>query len=498
MKFSFIIKTLLVATIILFLFSLVQRSAHVDDAWLGEHAFWQSKLGYVKSELMHGITQQESHFLCHHKLLTLQGALLTKLFGFSIYILKSISLVYLLLFIVIFYYYNQRKKLLRPIEYAGVILVLLANALIFDISFVFRPEIPLMCLGFLSYCFIDQTLNSDSKIGWYALIGGLFAGLCFSTHLNGIIFAFAGFIVLVFNKKYIQSILFGVGTLITSAIYFYDFTSKYNLKFWLYQLNETPSHDRLSNLPYGLSYLMNLANEHMRFFHSPIEISLSILLIFSFIVARKHLKDHKNMILYTIILMVSLAVFSVHKTSKYMLLYLPYLSILLVLSSRYIFGLNIPKKIGIGLFVLYLLINGFYNIRLTNEKFSATENQKIVKQYIMEDPKNLQIIAPMTFIFNQITEFKSIQSELCYSELEKNDTSIYQKGFLNKAHSFNRDYIILSEYFIHKFGMDSLSDEACLAQQFEVVFRGKELMILKGCDKLYPGVKNREIANKLH
>ncbi len=46
-----IIKCLLLLVFLLFLYSLIGRMPQADDAWLGEHAYWQTKLGYVKSEI---------------------------------------------------------------------------------------------------------------------------------------------------------------------------------------------------------------------------------------------------------------------------------------------------------------------------------------------------------------------------------------------------------------------------------------------------------------
>ena len=226
-----IIKLLLLATILLFLYSLINRPPDDDDAWFGEHAYSQSKLGFVKSELMNGITYMNDRFLCHHKLLTLQGAFLINIFGFSVYTFKIISLIYLSIFIILFYFHTYIKRF-TPLEFWLSLLLFFANNLIFNWSFTFRPEIAVMTLGFISYLFIVKVLNNNQRSYLFAGLGGLFAGLCVSTHLNGLIFPIAGVLLLLWNKKYFQSIVFGFSTIPTILIYFYDFTSKFNLKEW--------------------------------------------------------------------------------------------------------------------------------------------------------------------------------------------------------------------------------------------------------------------------
>ncbi len=51
------IKILLILIGLLFVFSLWNRMPDIDDAWIGEHAYWLSRNGYVKSDLMYGVTQ---------------------------------------------------------------------------------------------------------------------------------------------------------------------------------------------------------------------------------------------------------------------------------------------------------------------------------------------------------------------------------------------------------------------------------------------------------
>lgn len=486
--------TLLVLS--LFIFSLFQRPPDIDDAWLGEHAYWQSKLGYVKSDLMYGITLQEVRFLCHHKLLTLQGAFFISVFGFSLNTIRIIPIIYLLVFFLIYYIYSY-KKILSPQIFWVSIILLFSNALIFQYSFVFRPEIPLMTLGLISYIFIEKALQQNNHRILFLVLGGFFAGLCIATHLNGVIFPIAGFILLLTNKRFLQSLIFGLSGIPATLFYFYDFTEQYGFRFWLYQLNETPSHDRISNLPYGLQYLSNLANEHMRFFHSPVEISISILLLFCMTLLYRYMKSYKNLIIYTTLLIFFLALLSVHKSAKYIIVYLPYLILLISISLTNLFDkskrlsyfkgrMSIARlrQISIVLVMIYLCINILSGVKIAFNKYDAVSDMELIHTYIKEPTVSQNILVPMNFFFLTAGHFNSIHSELSYSEMQKRNPGIYKDGFFQLAALQNIKYIILSEPYIRKFGIDKMSVTDIEKNNYSYVLRENSIIILKQSARL--------------
>ena len=479
------------STILLFIYSLIHRIPDVDDAWVGEFAYFQSKLGYAKSELMRGVTLQEIRHICHHKFLTIQGGWFVSLFGWSLYTLKSVSLVYLTIFLGSFYYYAKNKQLSSTTILLFTSL-LLSNALIFEFSFIYRPEILVMAIGFLSFIFLEKSLE-DEKINYRNIIfSGLFAGLAVATHLNGIVFPVAGFLLLAINKKYIPALLFGVFTLPTIAIYFYDFRSFADFAFWSFQMNNSPSIERMPDTPLLLKFVYNILSEHKRFFHSPIELSFSVLLIVVVGIGFKNLKKYKSLMIYSIILIVTLALFSVHKSSKYSIIYFPYLMLLVTYGiqniynekSAKLFSTNKFKSKLVPLFCTLLLLfyftaNSFFNVKLCLDKFYPKQNSDVASKYIHENSKDLRIVAPMTFIFNEIDSFKSIQGEMYYTEMQKTDSLMYQQGFLEATKKFNIDYILLSPPHIELLGMDKCPSEIYTKTGFEQILLTDKMLIVK-------------------
>jgi len=488
MKWNQLAFAFLGINLLLFAYSLVLRAPHVDDAWLGEHAYWQSKLGYVKSELMHGITQQEVRLLCHHKLLTLQGALSVNLCGFSLWALKSISLVYFSSFLLFFYFYCRKQLCFSPVELGLVLAFLVSNALVFELAFVFRPEMPLMALGFFSYFFVEKTLqNARRSLGW-AAVGGLFAGLCMATHLNGIVFAAAGFLLLLWQRKLMQGLLFGLSTLSAAAIYFYDFTSEYGIRFWLYQLRESPFVERLDGMHFLSFFSKNVLDEHLRFFHSPKEFSFSFLLLVALVFSWKYLLAHKNLLRYTAILCVVLCVFAVNKTSKYLVPCLPFLTLIVVISLKHLqvstadirvfskkITLNTARSITGVLIAVYLIVQTVYNALMATNKFDPAE-YRVLANYVSKEPDSCNIVAPMTFVFNELGRFKSIQGDLCFEQRLK---IAQPKSLLQLAAESEIDCILLNKFYRNKFGVDSLSAAEMRAHGFELSVKTPDFVLFK-------------------
>ncbi|RLD48145.1 MAG: hypothetical protein DRI88_04135, partial [Bacteroidetes bacterium] len=134
-KNKFLIPVL-VFLVLFFVYSLWRRVPDIDDAWIGIDAYTLAKDGYAHTELMKGINQQEDLFVVHHKLLNLQGALFIKVFGFSLYTLKSVSLLYALIFIILFYFYTRRwKKLFNKDDLLFAFILLLSFPWFFKYSF---------------------------------------------------------------------------------------------------------------------------------------------------------------------------------------------------------------------------------------------------------------------------------------------------------------------------------------------------------------------------
>src|SRR5690606_3927157 len=167
------------------------------------------------------------------------GALIIKLFGFHLYALKSISLVFLGVFIITFNNYLKKHLLINDKVRLLLIFLLLINPLVFQYGFVYRPEIMLMTLGFITYICLAFSYNSQNKN--FALVAGVFAGLSFLTHLNGLSIAVTGFLVLVLYKQFRLAAFYSFGVFCLSSFYLLDLNSAKEIELFIFQFKYDPA-----------------------------------------------------------------------------------------------------------------------------------------------------------------------------------------------------------------------------------------------------------------
>ncbi len=461
MRQPWLLKSIIFFTTCLFLYSLWHRNVHIDDAWIGEQAFWMSELGFVKSELMRGITQQEIKNLVHHKLFTLNGAMFINIFGYSLWSLKTVSLIWFLIFIYIFYIHLKRI-FNKTISIILGIMFVVVHSFMFEFSYVYRPEIMLMVLGYISYnslfCLIKNHDNYQHK---NILIAGVFAGLAAVTHLNGLIFIISGFILLLYYIKIKQAILFGIISSLTLTIYFYDFTSLSDFNLWLYQFSQSPA---IIEEPQNIviQILSKIFDEHQLFFHSPKEISFTILVIFCTIIIYKKIAEVKVIYIYLFLLIISLSLISMHNSSRYTIMYLPYMILICIYGIKYIIENDHHKysrKILALLIFSFITIHTFYNIQVSTRKHYPEKLRNITLSLFGTDSQKLNIVAPMQFIFNEIKYYNRIQSDLGYMDRVRAGEFNTIKEFLCITQNYDINYIFIDQTFSKFLNISKTSKE---------------------------------------
>lgn len=490
MKYTLLFKVGIGLTLLLFAWSLRHRAPDIDDAWIGEHAYWMAENGFVKSELMHGITDQHIRHIVHHKLFTLNGALFIKLIGFSLPVLKSVSLCWLIIFVLI--YVQHLKTHFDPKTLWVALFVFLINGMVFQFGFVYRPEIMAMTLGFISYLFLLRVFNTASSPLWMAILSGLFAGLAIATHLNGLIYIAAGGGLLLLNRQVLPAIVLGLASLLTASIYFYDFTAEFGFEFWQSQLMDSPALHNSEIHTTPINFIFKPLMEHFRYFHSPKEIFLSLTLLSLLAFNFKGLQQHKKLFTYWLLLAISLSFISVHSTSKYLLLLMPWMVLII---SKLITALPNPftkspasqplpaKKwppyIVTLAFAGYVVFNLLWAVQIANAKVDPYANRAFVEAHIPGPVDSLNILAPMDLIFNEIKNFNRIQGDLSFSDIQRSNPAFKGLRILDHALNLDLDYLIIKEEFREKFGVYPISEEARQKAGYETIESTPDFEILR-------------------
>ena len=465
---QYFLGTVLVLLVGLYIYSLPGRVPDIDDAWVGELAYFLAEDGQMHSNLMRGITMQEEKFVVNNKLFVLTGALFIRVMGFSLYVLKSVSLLWFLLFMFLFIAYTTRwKRRFGQKELLFAFVILFAYPWIFKYSFLFRPEVMMMTLGFAGFILLESYLERTGRNWLLLILSALIFGLTMATHLNGIILITAASMLLLWYRKYPDFLIFGLVSLAGFSIYFYDMTHLSDFELWRHQFFDSPSLDSLEETSVWLKPLFNLLDEHMRYFHNLEIIAFSLFLFVTMIIGFRYVYRHNKVLArFALLVFILTGIFAMHKSRQYILLNLPYLIILITLSFRGVadgkistFSWNRPEMIRatlIFLFAGFLGVSTYFNIRLSSGDFSPAENAARTRQYAGSHPEEMRIVAPMTFVFNEIENYKSIQSDLCYVELQKSDPGIQGRGFFRKANAFDASLIMVEPYYQARLGLSDL------------------------------------------
>jgi hypothetical protein len=171
--------------------------------------------------------------------------------------------------------------------------------------------------------------------------------------------------------------------------------------------------------------------------------------------------NHTNLTRFAMLAALFTGIVTMHKSRQYIMPFLPYLLLMITLTFKAISEGRImtvfkEKKINafviyfmpLALFIGFVLVSNYFNLMLANQKFSPDSNRQLTAKYAGERSQEMNVVAPMSFIFNEINHFNRIQSEMLYKELNKGDSSISGDGFLQKASEFDIDLVMLSPYYI--------------------------------------------------
>jgi hypothetical protein len=278
---------------------------------------------------------------------------------------------------------------------------------------------------------------------------------------------------------------FGIGFIAGASIYFYDYTSLKDFNFFVFQVSNSPLVEQIEGSKI-LFWFGKVFEEHLRFFHSPPEIILSLLFITAFILLKNQFSKDKLIYVYCLSLIFFLAVFSANKTTKYLIIYIPYILIIILNSVELVknnynsySSKNIIKYIYPILFFSYVItgiskLTSIISYKDYDERFTDIYNSTFSTQ-----PNECSIVAPMEFIFYGFDKFKKIQSQLLYTELQKSDKSITGGNFLEKTKEFSIDYLLITDDCIDRLGLRNISPAICKTHGFKKISETKDIMVFK-------------------
>jgi 4-amino-4-deoxy-L-arabinose transferase-like glycosyltransferase len=397
-KLKRVAKVIFVPLALLYLFSLFFRRFNGDEGIIGEWAYWLAKTGKAQSLLYFDYFGEKARSLSiYHKFYTLVLSWIIRLFGFRLFLLRMVSLIAFigLLFLV--------KKYLRSNHYRSIGLIafiFLINPLVFNFSFVARPELLMSFFTLFVFILLDYYVNTRK---WYwAALAGIIAGLSFFTHLNGIAIIVAGGLFLFFYFSWRAVLGYSILSFLFANLYFIDVTGGYTG--FISDLLNSPD---MSKSGFSLGdFVMKIIDEQQRFFHN---IGLSIYSVLFFVALgltfKTQIKKNRPVLIFLSLLVLGLSILTHGKTNKYLLYYIPFMAMIILSSINILIGLQKRKQlIIIALFVLLSTISTVYGYLNENLFFINIYNRnREMASYI---PAGSTVLANDGFVYGQLENYQ--------------------------------------------------------------------------------------------
>jgi hypothetical protein len=390
---------------ILLTVSIPCQRVHGDEAWLGEQAYFLRHDGIIRSELFRGYASQDERILVTHKLFILAGTAMVALFGWGLWPLRLLSLLAgVATILLLIGHVRRRGDPDTALQWRLAVIVLLASPLYFKFINLYRPEVMLAACGFLSFHCMTLVLQDHRR--HYAFIAGAVAGVSVLVHLNGLMYIFAGLVVLLYVRQFRATGYFMASALALSALYFVDVIGHWDL--FVRQLVCVPSltaEDFRWDAPFW-----RLINEHKRLFRKPEIIFTSVLFFVSlFYHWCQAPRDRRYLPVYAVALIVALGAIGQAKTTPYAIALFPILA-LLIAESGWLWWQNRRRTRPIiswlvvavwSVFVLHSLVADIV-IATTGKRRVAIENRQI-ESYI---ETGTDVLAPIDFVFDEIDRYR--------------------------------------------------------------------------------------------
>ncbi|MBF9236453.1 hypothetical protein I2I05_03500 [Hymenobacter sp. BT683] len=385
----------------LLLSTLPQRAAHFDDAWGAELAYWVVKDGHARSELFRGIGDgSEQHAYVFHKAFIYVEAGLMSVFGFGLYTVKMVGLLFSLvgMGLLLRYFRGQAEA-----SWLAVFLYLGCGALV-SAAFIGRPEPLAMSAGLASFMLLRAARGRPGFLALAGLLGGL-AGLA---HLHALIYLMAGGLWLLLQRTRLPGVLaFGAAGTVTMALYPLDAVLNHELPVLLSQFSNAAVTQANQD---GWAKLAMLLKYQAVYFHSEGEAVLTVLLLALVALTwRRGAGRLTGPQQYLLLLVLSFWIICARATGYYFLLLMPFFIIVVVELALGAWPRLAPwRRVALQvLLVVYPVgagVRAHYLWRTKQETpWPATENAQLARYM----PKRGTVaVVPLDFFFNEVGNYR--------------------------------------------------------------------------------------------
>lgn len=390
---------------LVFLASLPHRVLYVDDAILGEQAYWLARDGVVRSELFHGLLGYERRMFVFHKLFVPQGALFVRLFGWSAPALKSSSALYFAATaLALWLYLRSARDRFSPAARAFALFLFVAHPMAFEHGFTFRPEMMLACAGLVSYALLERGLRGGGA-RWIAGSAAM-AGVACLVHLNGLMFVAAGTLALFVARRWRAACGFVALALAVASLYLVDALRAGELGTLVEQFRGDPA-----LVPSDFAWWApfdRLLHEPRRLVRRGQDVGMLLFVALALASSWRALwRRERTLVVYALACVVVLGAIGQSKTTKYMLAYLPELALLVAagldeLAAR---ANAMPRRAlaAVALIAAFVICAGTYDARKIAKASRPELRNAAIGELVLGDAP--VVLASDGFVFDEIERF---------------------------------------------------------------------------------------------
>lgn len=473
---------------IIWLLTFHHRYIEADECILGEYSYSFLKEGIVRVKTIPAIQDWDVRLFPHHRFFTWFGAGVIGVFGWSIYWLKISMLPWYALFFVFLYKYFKLYELQKH-KFLLASLLIFTTPIILLKSFSFRPDIILMVEGMALLYFISKYRMNKKLID--LVWAGFFAGLGFLTHLNGAAFCIAGFLFLLVRKEFKGLIPYTLAGAVVGGIYFLELLPGNNFQLFIDQLTNWPTVNHGENFmgtgPISLvvGRVVKLLSEHKRFFWSDRVMGFSIVFLLSLILSFKSLKkNHSDVLLFMLVLVLSLNVFGSHLAERYILFYYGPMAVISALGIFYLLENRTWKQ---GLIILSLLAHFAMSILMVVDIYKRSNDYPTLHSEILSHIEGVdsKILVPYEMIYDEFPN-RDLYVYKTYEYLQEGmpDKSMSQEQLFEKADELGMDFIVINENLANDEGRWFYNWNIEKNGFFDVHYQDDKCLILKNVNSV--------------
>ncbi|MBC8084369.1 MAG: hypothetical protein H7Z21_14295 [Hymenobacter sp.] len=419
--------------------TLPHRVVHFDDAWGAELSYWLVQSGRVRSELFRGLGDgsEQQAYVFHKAFIYLQAGLMQG-FGFGLYTVKAVGLVFSAVGLGLLMRYFRGPGEARGL---AAFLYLGCGALV-SAAFVGRPEPLVMSAGLASFMLLRR---ARGRAGHLALAGGL-GGLAGLAHLHGLIFLMAGGLWLLLQRVRWPAVLaFGLAGTATMSLYVLDAVLNRQLPVLLLQFSYAPVTQASQH---GWAKLAVLLRYQAVYFHSEGEAFLTALLRAVVALAGRPGRWRRLSMpqQYLLLLVLSFWGLCARADGYYFLLLMPFF-IIVVVELALTAWPHLPPWRRVALRVLLVLYPVGAGVRAhhlwrakQNTPWPATENARLARYM----PKKGSVaVVPLDFFFNEIGHYRlrGLTAYAMRNHQQYHDT-LSVRGFFALAALDSAEYVV--------------------------------------------------------